>query len=93
MEITEAAALLCPGTSWNLRGNTLEQAADGTPRVPVPTLAELQPLIDSDAYAEARRKAYPPIADQLDALWKGGETAAIMRAAIQAVKTKYPKPN
>jgi hypothetical protein len=39
-----------------------------------------------------RRISYPPIGDQLDALWKGGEAAAEMLAKVQAVKIKYPKP-
>lgn len=38
-----------------------------------------------------RVKEYPPIGDQLDALWKGGEAAAEMLAKVQAVKAKYPK--
>ena len=39
-----------------------------------------------------RAQEYPPIGDQLDALWKGGEAAAEMLAKVQAVKAKYPKP-
>jgi hypothetical protein len=39
-----------------------------------------------------RAHAYPPIGDQLDALWKGGDAAARMLAKVQAVKAKYPKP-
>jgi hypothetical protein len=39
-----------------------------------------------------RATEYPPIGDQLDALWKGGEAAAEMLAKVQAVKAKYPKP-
>jgi hypothetical protein len=49
----------------------------------------------SDAATEYRRHRameYPPIGDQLDALWKGGDAAAAMLAKVQAVKTKYPKP-
>lgn len=42
-------------------------------------------------YAEKRVREYPPIGDQLDALWKGGDAAAEMLAAVQAVKAKYPK--
>ena len=42
-------------------------------------------------YAEKRRKEYPSIGDQLDALWKGGDAAAEMLAKVQAVKNKYPK--
>lgn len=44
------------------------------------------------AYREARRREYPPIEDQLDALWKGGAEAAAMKATIEAVKVKHPKP-
>ena len=42
-------------------------------------------------YAVRRAAEYPPIADQLDALWKGGADAEAMRAKVQAVKAKYPK--
>ena len=42
-------------------------------------------------YAQARREKYPPIADQLDAVWKGGEALDEMRAQVMAVKEKYPK--
>lgn len=40
----------------------------------------------------SRKDSYPPIGDQLDALWKGGDAAAEMLAKVQAVKAKYPKP-
>jgi hypothetical protein len=43
------------------------------------------------SYAEKRRQEYPPIGDQLDALWKGGVQAEAMKATIQAIKAKYPK--
>lgn len=46
---------------------------------------------DPNAYRYARAMKYPPIGDQLDALWKGGEAAAEMLAKVQAVKAKYPK--
>lgn len=39
-----------------------------------------------------RSVEYPSIGDQLDALWKGGEAAEEMLAKVQAVKSKYPKP-
>jgi len=44
------------------------------------------------AYRELRRVAYPPVGDQLDALWKGGQEQAAMKAAIDKVKADYPKP-
>jgi len=42
-------------------------------------------------YRSQRVDEYPPIGDQLDALWKGGDAAAEMLARVQAVKNKYPK--
>jgi len=46
---------------------------------------------DPEAYKYARAAEYPPIGDQLDALWKGGAEAEAMLAKVQAVKAKYPK--
>lgn len=43
-------------------------------------------------YAEIRRKEYPTIGDQLDALWKGGVDLEQMREKVLQVKQKYPKP-
>lgn len=42
-------------------------------------------------YKELRRDAYPPIADQLDAFWKGGVEAEAMRLKILEVKERFPK--
>ena len=53
--------------------------------------AAVQAYIDANAYIAKRQAEYPPIGDQLDALWKGGDAAAEMLAKVQAVKTKYPK--
>jgi hypothetical protein len=44
-------------------------------------------------YAELRRKDYPDIGDQLDALWKGGTALEEMARKVAAVKEKYPKPS
>lgn len=40
-------------------------------------------------YADKRRNEYPSFADQFDLLYHGGYDA--WKAAIQAVKDKYPK--
>jgi hypothetical protein len=48
--------------------------------------------VDPNTYKYSRVAEYPSIGDQLDALWKGGEAATEMLAKVQAVKTKYPKP-
>tara|TARA_B110000285_G_C14839107_1_gene474483 strand:- start:207 stop:524 length:318 start_codon:yes stop_codon:yes gene_type:complete len=42
-------------------------------------------------YQELRVQAYPPIGDQLDALWKGGQPEADMKLIIDGVKATHPK--
>lgn len=51
----------------------------------------VQAYVDAHAYIAKRAAEYPPIGDQLDALWKGGAEAEAMLAKVQAVKAKYPK--
>jgi hypothetical protein len=53
--------------------------------------AAVQAYVDAHAYIVKRAAEYPPIGDQLDALWKGGAEAEAMLAKVQAVKNKYPK--
>ena len=92
MHITEAAAKLKPGVSWNFRDGEIEQADDGTPRVDPPTKEALKAAMDAVAYQDLRGLEYPPISDQLDAIWKGGVDMEAMRKQIMDVKAKYPKP-
>ncbi len=54
-------------------------------------LATVNAWVDPDAYKSKRAPEYPPIGDQLDALFKAGAFPADMAAKIQAVKDKYPK--
>ncbi len=51
----------------------------------------VQAYVDAHAYIAKRASEYPPIGDQLDALWKGGAEAEAMLAKVQAVKQKFPK--
>jgi hypothetical protein len=51
--------------------------------------AAVQAEIDRNAYKELRRAEYPSIPDQLDLMYHGGYDA--WKAAIDAVKNKYPK--
>ncbi len=57
------------------------------------------------AYKELRKREYPDVGEQMDALWKRAESAGLvadpaaaegtpekMLADINAVKTKHPKP-
>lgn len=46
----------------------------------------------ASSYADLRRSEYPPIGDQLDALFHAGVFPPEMAAVLQAVKDKYPKP-
>lgn len=61
---------------WLSEGNTPEPA--DIP--PAPT------------YQALRAAAYPPVGDQLDAMWKGGDEQAAMKETIMTVKAEYPKP-
>jgi hypothetical protein len=55
-------------------------------------LKSIQDIWDEKVkYQKLREKMYPPIGDQLDALWKGGQAAADMKAKIQAVKDHFRK--
>lgn len=44
-------------------------------------------------YSELRRAEYPPVGEQLDALWKGGVALEEMARKVAAVKEKFPKPS
>ena len=46
---------------------------------------------DNRTYAEKRQAEYPPIGDQLDALFHAGVFPTEMASQIQAIKNKYPK--
>ena len=54
-------------------------------------MQSVQAYVDAHEYIEKRRQEYPPIGDQLDALWKGGSAAETMLSQVMAVKAKYPK--
>lgn len=61
------------------------------------TAAEYEALMAAQreaelTYADRRRAEYPPIGDQLDAIWKGGAAMDDMRATVMAIKARYPKP-
>ena len=58
----------------------------------VAEIAALEAAAAKVAYRELRARAYPPVGDQLDALWKGGAEQADMKAIIDKVKSDYPKP-
>ena len=52
----------------------------------------IEPYVEPEkGYEELRRGEYPPMGDQLDALFHEGVFPADMAAKLQAVKDKYPK--
>ena len=53
--------------------------------------ATVQAHMDAHSYKQLRAREYPPIGDQLDALYKAGVFPAELAAQIKAVKDKYPK--
>jgi len=97
--IDQALINLAPGTRWELLGDTYEDIIWHDEETEIPSkdevIAEVDRLIAKHQeieYQRLRAPEYPPMAEQLDALWKGGKEAADMLAKIQAVKAKYPKP-
>lgn len=52
----------------------------------------------NEDYRKLRQQAYPPLADQLDALWHGMDSGALPKvepfySQIKAVKDKFKKPS
>ena len=64
-------------------------AFDAAGNLVVVDLTAVSAWVDPNAYKKQRAAEYPPIVDQLDLLYHGGYDA--WKAAIQAVKDKYPK--
>lgn len=73
------------GGAFDIDGNPVEIDESLVAKETVKLQAEYK----SKEYQQLRK--YPPIGDQLDALWKGGAAAEEMRATVMAVKTKHPK--
>lgn len=93
MNITKILQLIRPNEQWVLYGNDYS-GLEWLDKTSKPTLEELKAgelALEAFAYREKRARAYPPITDQLDAYWKGGEEAEAMRAKILAVKAEFPK--
>lgn len=91
----QAIISLVPGAKVTVRGEEVEwyepSVAPVTDAEIAAEVTRLQAEYDAKEYQRKRAPEYPPIGDQLDALWKGGDAAAQMLAKVQAVKDKYPK--
>ena len=76
------------------QGTFISAWTSAQPQPTVPEIeaahAEWQTEYDAQEYARNRQTEYPPIGDQLDALFHAGVFPADMAAQLQAVKDKYP---
>lgn len=95
-KIAKAILRLTPEAQFVVRGTPenyeVEWHSEDIAQPSTQDIAGSLAVVEGLAYQEQRAVEYPPITDQLDALWKGGEAAAEMLAKVQAVKAKYPKP-
>lgn len=96
--IDQAILSLRPNAQWILNGNSydgldwLDQSQTKPTEAEVNAeVARLQAEYDAKEYARKRAREYPPLGDQLDALFHAGVFPPEMAAMIQAVKDKYPK--
>ena len=98
MNITEAIRSLRPNAEFSvldddhLKINWIKCSNPPTTDQIIAERDRLLVIYNARVYQRQRALEYPPIGDQLDALWKGGDAAADMLARVQAVKAQYPKP-
>ena len=98
--IDQALINLKPGSRWELVGNTYENIIWHDEEQPKPSkdevLAEVDRIISeyrSTEYQRLRAAEYPPLADQLDMQYHDAlNGTTTWQDAVNAVKTKYPKP-
>ena len=96
--IDKALLKLRPNAQWDLNGDEYEGIVWKDTEQTMPTkeeveakILELKAEINANVYKDKRVSEYPPIGDQLDALFHAGVFPEEMAAQIQAVKDKYPK--
>lgn len=97
-EVIRILPLIRPSAEWHLQGDELNWMDS---KQECPTLEELQDALnklDKLDYRSIRGGQYPPIGDQLDAIWgmlstmKMPEECDAMFKRVQAVKERFPKP-
>ena len=97
IELDEILLSLCPAARWSVIDNQIQwhDTAVSCPSAEVieSERVRLQTLRDSTQYRRQRAAEYPPVGDQLDALFHAGVFPVEMAALIQAVKDRYPKGN
>ena len=95
-KIAHAILRLTPNAQFVIRGDInnyeIEWHSDDIAQPSTGEIADSLLVVESLAYKSLRAKEYPPITDQLDALFHAGVFPPEMAAQIQAIKDKYPKP-
>ena len=96
-DLTIALFSLYPTAKWTLNGDTYDGLTWLSDNVEKPTesvllaeCARIKAEYDAKEYQRQRAAEYPSFADQFGLLYHGGYDA--WKTAIDAVKTKYPKP-
>lgn len=93
--LIDAVLSLVPGAEVSCTDSTVTwHDPEEAPVTDEEIQAELERLETEYAaakYQRLRASEYPPIGDQLDALFHAGVFPAEMAATLQAVKDKYPK--
>jgi len=92
MTIEQVLHAIRPKAEWVLKGINYSGLLWLDKTQTKPTEQEIKDHIAAYNYKNLRRKKYPNVGDQLDAIWKGGVALDEMKNIILAVKTKYPKP-
>ena len=98
-QIAEALVSIRPGAQWKSNGDGYSGIIWLDTEQTIPTESELRAAITAveaerlaTEYKRLRAASYPPIGDQLDALFHAGVFPAEMAVLLQAVKDQYPKP-
>lgn len=98
MDIINALASLRPNAQWQMDGDDYEniewldtEQIKPTKEEVLAEVARLKSEFDAKEYQRIRANEYPPIGDQLDALFHAGVFPEEMASQIQAIKNKYPK--
>ena len=99
VKIVDAIRSLLPSASFTIYANDYEQIIWDSEDIPIPSFDEVKgevARLESERlrlrYRLLREPEYPPIGDQLDALFHAGVFPPEMEAQIAAVKEQYPKP-
>ena len=99
IKLADAIRSLYPLASFTIYANDYNQIIWDNDNIPFPSEESLNKEVirlEEERirlqYRVFRESAYPPIGDQLDALYHAGVFPEEMTAQIKAVKDLYPKP-